>query len=129
MRPHAGTNRGEWNGAATMLVCKIFYIIRFYGGAATATGIGQQSPAKKSRAARYRAAYSSADESVVLIRDRFRRASSWDRFQVNQQRLGAHPRRYDVKQGAPLGRGAALLKGLIRAAGAVGAYRCRGVRS
>jgi DNA invertase Pin-like site-specific DNA recombinase len=113
VRPHAGANRGEleWRRPCRETLQNLRHH-PIYAGAYRyghrPTDLRRKGPGRPGTGRRI----CSAEECLVLIRDRFPAYISWDRFQVNQQRLAANRARYDVV-GAPR-EGAALLKGLIR---------------
>jgi len=113
VRPHAGANRGEleWRRPCRETLQNLLHH-PIYAGAYRyghrPTDLRRKGSGRPGTGRRI----CSAEDCLVLIRDRFPAYISWERFQVNQQRLEANRSRYDVV-GAPR-EGAALLKGLIR---------------
>jgi DNA invertase Pin-like site-specific DNA recombinase len=113
VRPHHGPNQGqlEWHRPCRETLQNLLHNPLYAG--AYRYGYRPQDPRRKKpgRPGTGRRVCS-AEECLVLIRDRFPAYITWERFLANQEQLAANRTRHEVV-GAPRA-GAALLKGLIR---------------
>jgi DNA invertase Pin-like site-specific DNA recombinase len=112
VRPHSGDNRGqlEWRRPCRETLQNLLHNPTYAG--AYRYGHRPTDPRRKQpgRPGTGRTVCS-AEDCQVLIRDRFPAYISWERFQVNQERLAANRARHEAV--GPPREGAALLKGLI----------------
>lgn len=113
VRPHGGPNRGqlEWHRPSRETLQNLLHHPLYAG--AYRYGYRPTDPRRKQPGRPHTGRrVCSAEENLVLIRDRFPAYITWERFEANQRRLNANRARHD-SPGAPRD-GAALLTGLIR---------------
>ena len=113
VRPHGGPNRDqlEWRRPCRETLQNLLHHPLYAG--AYRYGYRPTDPRRKRPGRPHTGRrICQAEECLVLIRDRFPAYITWERFQVNQERLAANRARHEA-QGAPR-EGAALLKGLLR---------------